>query len=184
MDKARIRRALVEFLEGLGHPEDRNAVERIASRVADAWAEDLLKGYTLSPGEVLSNAWSQNGSEIIVVKDIEFTSICKDHLLPFYGKASVAYVPDGRIVGFSKIADLVDCLSRRLQIQETLTEEIADSLMTHLRPKGAACQVTAEHACVAARGPRRKDVKITTLSLKGVFSADPAYKNKFLQLVR
>jgi len=184
VDREKIVKAVLLFLEGIGENARGREAEKTASRVAEAWLGDLVKGYATDPADVLSNAWTENGSDMIVMKDIEFTSVCRDHLLPFHGSASVAYVPGDRVVGFSKIADLVECLSRRLQIQEALTEEIADALMKHLDPEGAACQITAEHACVSARGPRKRSARVTTLSLKGVFSTDPAYKNKFLQLVR
>lgn len=184
MDHDKINRAVRLFLEGLGVSADAQAAEKIASRVTEAWVGDLVKGYSMDPAEVLASTWSENGSEIVVIKDIGFTSVCRDHLLPFAGKASVAYLPNGRVTGLSKIADLVECLSRRLQIQESLTEEIAESIMTHLKPRGAACQLTAEHCCVSARGPRKTGAAVITLSLKGAFSTDQAYKNKFLQLVR
>ena len=184
MDKEKISKAISLFLEGLGVEPDKGAVEKTASRVTTAWVDDLVKGYSIDPGDVLSNTWEEGGSEIVVIVDIEFTSVCRDHLLPFVGKASVAYLPDGRVTGLSKIADLVECLSRRLQIQETLTEEIAEAVMEHLKPRGAACQITAEHCCVSTRGPRKSGAAVTTISLKGEFSTDQAYKNKFLQLVR
>lgn len=184
MDRDKITRAIGLFLEGLGVEPDKETARKTSDRVAAAWADDLVKGYSIDPADVLSNNWAEGGSEIVVIKDIEFTSVCRDHLLPFAGKASVAYLPDGRVTGFSKIADLVECLSRRLQIQEALTDEIAEALMKHLKPRGAACQITAEHCCVSARGPRKSGAAVTTLSLKGAFSTDQAYKNKFLQLVR
>jgi GTP cyclohydrolase I len=184
MDKDRIKDAVSLFLGGLDLGLDDGAVRKTADRVTKAWAEDLVSGYAIDPADVLSNTWAEGGSEIVVIKNIEFTSVCRDHLLPFAGRASVAYLPDGRVTGLSKIADLIECLSRRLQIQESLTEQIADSLMKYLKPRGAACQITAEHCCVAARGPRKSGAAVTTLSLKGEFSTDEAFKNKFLQLVR
>jgi GTP cyclohydrolase I len=184
MDKDKIARAISLFLEGLGVEPDEAVIRKTASRVSKAWVEDLVKGYSIDPGDILCNTWAEGGSEIVVIKDIEFTSVCRDHLLPFAGVASVAYLPDRRITGLSKIADLVECLSRRLQIQETLTEEIANSVMEHLKPRGAACQITAEHCCVSTRGPRKSGAAVITLSLKGAFSTDQAFKNKFLQLVR
>jgi GTP cyclohydrolase I len=184
MDKKKIERAVKLFVEGLGIASDPSIQDETASRVADAWAEDLVRGYAVDPADVLGNSWAEGGSGMVVMKDIEFTSICRHHLLPFSGKASVAYLPDGLVTGLSKIADLVDCLSRRLQLQESLTDEIASALMTHLKPKGAACLVKAEHCCVWARGPRKAGAEVTTMSLKGAFSTDPLYKSKFLQLVR
>ena len=123
MDKDKIARAISLFLEGLGVEPDEAVIRKTASRVSKAWVEDLVKGYSIDPGDILCNTWAEGGSEIVVIKDIEFTSVCRDHLLPFAGVASVAYLPDRRITGLSKIADLVECLSRRLQIQETLTED-------------------------------------------------------------
>ena len=184
MDKEKIIKAISLFVEGLGVETDDGAVRKTASRVAKAWVDDLVKGYSIDPGDILSNTWAEGGSELVVIKDIEFSSVCRDHLLPFAGVASVAYLPDGRVTGLSKIADLVECLSRRLQMQESLTEEIAESVMEHLKPRGAACQITAEHCCVSTRGPRKSGAAVITLSLKGEFSTDLAFKNKFLQLVR
>lgn len=183
-DIEKIKAAVKEFLEGLGVEADPNVTERTAARVAKAWAEDLVSGYSLDPADILADTWVEEGSEIIVVKGIDFTSICRDHLLPFRGRASVAYLPNGKVVGLSKIADLVECLSRRLQIQESLTEAIAEAVMEHLDPLGAACQITAKHCCVSARGPRKTGAEVTTLSLKGAFSTDTAYRDKFLQLAR
>jgi GTP cyclohydrolase I len=184
MDRDKIGEAIKLFLEGLEIGSGAGTIQKTASRVTKAWADDLVKGYAVDPADVLSKTWAEDGSEIVVIKDIAFTSVCKDHLLPFAGRASVAYLPDGQVTGLSKIADLVECLSRRLQIQESLTDEIAGALMEHLKPRGAACQITAEHCCVATRGPRKSGAAVTTLSLKGEFSTDQAYKNKFLQLVR
>lgn len=184
MDESKIKEAVSLFLRGLDLDYDDEAIRRTAERVTKAWAGDLVGGYAVDPAEVLSNTWAEGGSEIVVIKDIQFTSVCRDHLLPFVGRASVGYLPDGRVTGLSKIAELVECLSRRLQIQESLTEQIADSLMKYLKPRGAACQITAEHCCVAARGPRKSGAAVTTLSLKGEFLTDEMFKGKFLQLVR
>jgi GTP cyclohydrolase I len=183
-DMKALQTAVRRFLEGLGVSLPADVAERTAVRVAEAWVNDLVRGYSADPGEILANTWIEEGSEIVVMKDIDFTSVCRDHLLPFRGSASVAYLPDGRVTGLSKIADLVDCLSRRLQIQEALTQEIADAVMTHLKPLGAACIVKAKHCCVSARGPRKTDATVTTLCLRGAFSTDRTYKEKFLQLVR
>ncbi len=179
-----LQNAVRRFLEALGVSLEAGVAERTAARVAEAWVNDLVMGYSRDPGEILAKTWVEHGSEIVVMKDIDFTSVCRDHLLPFRGTASVAYLPDGRVTGLSKIADLVDCLSRRLQIQESLTQEIADAVMTHLKPLGAACLVRAKHCCVSARGPRKTQATVTTLCLRGAFSTDRIYKEKFLQLVR
>ena len=183
-DIEKLKAAVRQFLDGLGVSLDSKTAEQTASRVAKAWVDDLVRGYSVDPEEVLANTWTEGGSEMVVVKDIDFTSVCRDHLLPFRGSATVAYMPNGRVTGLSKIADLVDCLSRRLQIQEALTEEIADAIMIHLKPLGAACLVKAKHCCVSARGPRKAQAVVTTLCLKGAFSTDQAYRDKFLQLAR
>ncbi len=180
--KDRLEAAVRQFLEGLGVSGDDQDLDRTASRVAKAWRDDLVAGYSVDPAEVLSNTWVEEGSEIIVVSGIDFTSICRDHLLPFSGSATVAYLPNGRVTGLSKIADLVECLSRRLQVQESLTAEIAEAVMAHLDPRGAACLIKAKHCCVSARGPRKKEALVTTISLKGAFSTDEAYRDKFLQI--
>jgi GTP cyclohydrolase I len=184
VDETKIASAVKLLLEGLDVEPNPAAIDETSERVAKAWVRDLLKGYAVEPGDVLSKSWTEGGAGIVVMKDIEFTSVCRHHLLPFSGVASVAYLPDGRVTGLSKIADLVDCLSRRLQLQESLTDEIASALMTHLKPKGAACLVRAEHCCVSARGPRKSGAAVVTTSLKGVFYTDSAYRSKFLQLAR
>lgn len=184
MDEKRLSEAVRLFLEGLEVESDPAEMDKTAARVARAWVLDLVRGYATEPADLLSNAWTEGGAGIVLMKDIEFTSVCRHHLLPFSGTASVAYLPDGRVIGLSKIADLVDCLSRRLQLQESLTDDITSALMAHLKPKGAACLIRAEHCCVSARGPRKSGAGVFTTSLKGAFSTDPVYKNKFLQLTR
>jgi GTP cyclohydrolase I len=184
VDEKRLTQAVRLFLEGLNVESDPAEMDETAARVAKAWVGDLVSGYATDPADLLGNSWSEGGAGIVLMKDIEFTSVCRHHLLPFSGTASVAYLPDGRVVGLSKIADLVDCLSRRLQLQESLADEIASALMTHLKPRGAACMIRAEHCCVSARGPRKSGAGVISTSLKGALSTDPVYKNKFLQLAR
>jgi len=184
VDEKRLTQAVRLFLEGLDVESDSAEMDETATRVAKAWVRDLVSGYATDPADLLGNAWAEGGAGIVLMKDIEFTSVCRHHLLPFSGTASVAYLPEGRVVGLSKIADLVDCLSRRLQLQESLTDEIASALMTHLKPRGAACMIRAEHCCVSARGPRKSGAGVISTSLKGAFSSDPVYKNKFFQLTR
>src|SRR5262249_46283199 len=136
---------------------------RTPERVAEAWANELLSGYAQEPAGLVS--WEPVDGEqgLIVVQDLDFQSVCVHPLLPFTGKASIAYLPGGRQAGLSKLARLVDCLSRRLQLQERLTAQILDAVVKTLAPRGAACLIEAEHQCMSCRGVRRPNARVVTL---------------------
>jgi len=181
MDVAAMRKALAEFLRAAGLPE---AAEGDApGKAAEAWAGQLLSGYGRDPVETLGAIWPDDSSEMVVVTDISFVSVCAHHLLPFYGVAHVAYLPGGRLAGLSRLTSLVDCLARRLQIQEQLTEQVCEALMKGAGARGAACLVLAAHDCVGARKLEHRGARVQTLAYRGEFTDDPALRNEFLQLV-
>ena len=181
MDVAAMRKALAEFLRAAGLPE---AAEGDApGKAAEAWAGQLLSGYGRDPVETLGATWPDDSSEMVVVTDISFVSVCAHHLLPFYGVAHVAYLPGGRLAGLSRLTSLVDCLARRLQIQEQLTEQVCEALMKGAGARGAACLVLAAHDCVGARKLEHRGARVQTLAYRGEFTDDPALRNEFLQLV-
>lgn len=144
----------------------------------------LTRGYKQDIEKILNGAiFEENYDEMVVVKDIDLFSLCEHHMLPFYGKAHVAYLPDGKIIGLSKIPRIVDVFSRRLQIQERLTSQVADCLMQHLKPKGVAVVIEAFHLCTAMRGVEKKDSFCVTSSMLGMFRSDPRSRAEFFSLV-
>lgn len=164
---------------------------RTPARVARAWKDDLLAGYREDPAKILSPLPAGAGGErsgalahdLVAVTGIDFVSICAHHLLPFHGKVHVAYQPDGRITGISRIGSLVACLSRRLQIQEALTREIVEAIRGSLRPLGAACRIEAVHLCMSARGHRRSPGAVVTVALDGCFESDRRLRAEALAIL-
>lgn len=175
------------FLEGIdalaGSRSAGPARGRAAARVARAWREDLLSGYREDPAAILTPLRARGAVPLVAVKGIAFTSICRHHLLPFQGLAHIAYVPSGRIAGLSRLPRLVGCLSRRLQLQESLTREIAEALQEHLAPEGAACVLEATHGCVSARGSRPR-ATIVTAAFTGSLLRSAARRREVLALLR
>ncbi|MCH7824576.1 MAG: GTP cyclohydrolase I [Acidobacteria bacterium] len=182
MDVAAMREALAEFLRAAGLPEA--AEGEAPGKAAEAWAGQLLSGYGRDPVETLGETWPDDSSEMVTVTNIPFVSVCAHHLLPFYGLAHVAYLPGGRLAGLSRLTSLVDCLARRLQIQEQLSEQVCEALMEGAGARGAACLVLASHDCVGARKLEHRGVQVQTLAYRGEFADDPVLRNEFLQLVR
>jgi GTP cyclohydrolase I len=167
----------------LAAPEDAALLEESARRIADAWSEDLLAGYREDPVSVVTAFPSGRDRALVVVRDVEFTSFCVHHLLPFFGKAHLAYLPGESLTGISKLARVVDALSRRLQIQERLTREIVDVMELTLEPVGAAVVVEAEHLCMTARGVRRRGSRVITTAWSGRFEAEPEERRSLLALL-
>lgn len=173
--------ATAEFLRGAGLGA--TAEGNTAERTARAWAEHLLAGYGKNPVEVLKPTWADRSGEIVTMRRVPFVSVCAHHLLPFFGEAHLAYLPDGQLTGLSRLEELVYCLTRRLQVQERLTEEIVGALDEALGAHGSACAIEAEHLCVFARGKPRGAV-VQTVSFRGAFEADRELQERFLRLVR
>src|SRR5262249_22728267 len=161
-------------LGALGEPVTREPdVARTPERVAEAWANELLSGYAQEPAGLVTWEPVEGEQGLVVVQDIDFQSVCVHHLLPFTGKASIAYLPAARQAGLSKLARLVDCLSRRLQLQERLTAQILDAVVRTLAPRGAACLIQAEHQCMSCRGVRRPNARVVTVLAHGACAEEP-----------
>jgi GTP cyclohydrolase I len=146
--------------------------------------EELTSGYNEDPAEVLGTQFDEPFDQMVVVQGIEFTSLCEHHMLPFTGKATVAYIPQKRVVGLSKLARIVGTFARRLQVQERMTTQIADAIQEHVDPLGVGVVVTATHACMAIRGVKQAGASMTTSMLLGVMRDDPAARAEFMSLVR
>jgi GTP cyclohydrolase I len=180
----RIAKAYRELLEGIGEDVDRGGLQRTPDRAARA-LEFLTQGYRQNLDEIVNGAvFDSSASEIILVKDIELYSLCEHHLLPFIGRAHVAYLPNGKVIGLSKVARIVDVFARRLQIQENLTTQIAESLMSCLEPSGVAVVVEAKHLCMMMRGVEKQNSVMKTSCLLGAFKEDARTRSEFLSLLK
>jgi GTP cyclohydrolase I len=172
------------ILEKMGEDPEREGLVKTPERVDKAY-RFLTAGYGQSAEEVVQGAiFHEKYDEMVVVKDIDFYSLCEHHMLPFYGKAHVAYVPNGRIIGLSKIPRLVEVFSRRLQVQERLTVQIAESLQQHLDPLGVAVVVEAAHLCMMMRGVQKQNTKMVTSSILGCFRDEDGARMEFLSLLK
>jgi GTP cyclohydrolase I len=181
-DLPRIERAVREILFSIGEDPDREGLIRTPNRVARAYAE-LLAGMSEDPRVHLKTVFNERYDEVVLLRDIEFHSLCEHHLLPFVGKAHVAYLPDGKVVGLSKLARLVEGFARRPQVQERLTTQIADALMEALNPVGAACVIEATHTCMTIRGAKKPGSIMVTSALRGIFKDNPPSRNEILSLM-
>jgi GTP cyclohydrolase I len=183
-DLDRIASAYREQLQAIGEDIDREGLLRTPGRAARA-LEFLTQGYRQNLDEIINGAvFESNASEIILVKDIELYSLCEHHLLPFIGRAHVAYLPNGKVIGLSKVARIVDVFARRLQIQENLTTQIAESLMNCLQPSGVAVVVEAKHLCMMMRGVEKQNSVMKTSCLLGTFKDDARTRSEFLSLLK
>jgi GTP cyclohydrolase I len=184
MDKLKHREGLVrELLKSIGEDPSREGLLETPSRVAKAY-DFLMKGYEEDIKEVLNEAiFKERYSEMVIVKDIDFFSMCEHHMLPFFGKAHVAYIPRGRILGLSKVPRIVEVFSRRLQVQERLTQQIADTLFNALRPEGVGVVIEARHMCMMMRGVEKQNSLATTSAMLGVFRDDMRTRQEFLHLI-
>ncbi len=180
----RIASAYRQLLENVGEDSDREGLRRTPDRAARAF-EFLTQGYRQDLEEIINDAvFESEASEIILVKDIELYSLCEHHLLPFIGRAHVAYIPNGKVIGLSKVARIVDVFARRLQIQENLTTQIAESLMRCLEPSGVAVVVEAKHLCMMMRGVEKQNSVMKTSCLLGTFKEDARTRSEFLSLLK
>jgi GTP cyclohydrolase I len=172
------------ILKSIGEDPEREGLLRTPSRVAQALSF-LTRGYQIDPDNVINDAlFTEDYEEMIVQKDIDFFSLCEHHLLPFFGKAHVGYIPHHKIVGVSKLARLVDVYARRLQVQERLTSQIAATIMTKLNPLGVAVVIEAEHLCMRMRGVEKQNSLIITSRLLGAFRNRQETRNEFMNLIR
>ena len=184
VDTARAERAIRELLFAIGEDPDRDGLVETPARVARAYRE-LLAGYRQDPGDHLERQFEVNHDEMVIVKDIPFASLCEHHMLPFLGRAHVCYIPGetGKVCGLSKLARLVEGYARRLQVQERLTVQIADDLMTRLGASGAMVVITAEHLCMTVRGVRVPGSVTTTSAVRGLFKDRPSTRAEALNLL-
>ena len=182
VDHARIRRAVREILFAVGEDPDREGLVETPDRVARMYAE-VFAGLHQDPALHLKKTFTQQADEMVLVKDIEFASCCEHHLLPFTGKAHIGYLPDGRVVGLSKLARVVDAVARRPQVQEQMTEALAELIMTELRPRGVGVIVEATHSCMTIRGVRKPGSMTITSAVRGLFRTNPPTRAELMSLV-
>ncbi len=185
MDKNLIEEGVKLILKGIGEDINREGLRRTPQRVAEMY-EELFSGIGKDPTEQLKPLFDENHDEMIIVKDIPFYSVCEHHLVPFVGKAHIAYIPNksGKIVGISKLTRVLEILSRRLQVQERLTTLVADAIMTKLEPRGAMVIIEAEHLCMSIRGVKKPNTITVTSAVRGLFRQNPASRAEAMALIK
>jgi GTP cyclohydrolase I len=183
-DETKIMKAVTSIIEAIGEDPDREGLVDTPKRVAEMYAE-LFMGLNQDPREELAVGYELGHREMVIVRDIPFYSMCEHHLLPFYGMAHIGYIPDvqGRVVGLSKLARVVEIIASRPQIQERLTTEIADAIMDGLKPSGVAVIAQAEHLCMIMRGVKKPGSNIITSAIRGAFRTHPESRTEFLSLL-
>jgi GTP cyclohydrolase I len=182
LDQRRIEDAVREILLAVGEDPDREGLRETPSRVARMYAE-VFSGLSQDPRELLRKTFTQKYDEILLEKDIRFESMCEHHLLPFFGRAHIAYLPQGKVVGLSKLARVVEALARRPQVQERMTEELADLFMSELEARGVAVILEATHTCMTIRGIRKPDSICTTSAMRGDFRDNPSTRMELMSLI-
>lgn len=185
MEKQKIQKAVRALLEAVGEDPSREGLRDTPRRVADFY-EEALQGFSVDPRKILTVYYEkENHEEIVLIKDIPFYSLCEHHLLPFFGKATVAYIPKkDRLLGISKLVRVVEAYSRRLQLQERLTKQIADTVMEVAKPHGAMVVVEAEHLCMTMRGVKKPGSKMITSAMRGLFLKDARTRAEALSLIK
>ena len=182
IDLKRIENAVSEILLAVGEDPNREGLRDTSERVARMYAE-LLGGMHKDPSDHLK-VFHEKYDEIVLLRDIPFHSICEHHMMPFIGKAHVAYLPDGKVIGVSKLARVVDCYAHRLQVQERLTSQVADFIMDQLQAKGAAVVMEASHSCMTIRGVKKPGSTMVTSAIRGIFKKDPRSRAEVLSLIK
>lgn len=178
---SQLEQAVREILLNVGEDPERDGLRDTPARVRRMY-DELLAGYKVDPASIINNAlFDVNYDEMVVVRDIEFQSLCEHHLLPFIGHAHVAYIPREKIIGLSKIPRIVDMFARRLQVQERLTRQVADFLMEHVQPRGVAVVMDAVHMCTLMRGVKKAEARMTTSAMFGIFRQNPKTRAEFLE---
>lgn len=183
LDNQRIRDAVREIIIGVGEDPDREGLRDTPRRVAEMYAE-VFSGLREDPADVLRVTFNEDHHEMVIVKDIPFYSMCEHHFLPFHGMAHVGYIPNGRVVGLSKLARAVEILARRPQVQERLSSQLADVIMETLEPQGVGVVLSAEHLCMTMRGIRKPGSLTVTSAMRGVFQRGSATRAEFMSLIR
>lgn len=182
-NRAELERIVREMLRLIGEDPDREGLLETPARVVRMF-EEIFAGYSVDPGDVLGVTFDEQHEELVIVKDIVYYSQCEHHLAPFFGKVHIGYLPSGKIVGLSKLARLVDAVTRRLQVQERITSQIADILEERLHPHGVMVVVEGEHLCMCARGVKKPGSKTVTSAIRGEFRESAALRDEFLRLIR
>lgn len=184
MDKKKIEKGVKLILEGIGEDTDRPGLKDTPKRIANLY-EEIFSGLNTPTEDILKPIEGESHDEMVLIKDIPFYSICEHHLLPFIGKAHVAYVPSkGKIVGLSKLARAVEIFAKRPQLQERLTSQLADLIMTKLKPRGAMVIVDAEHLCMSMRGVKKPGSRTVTSAVRGIFRTKESTRLEFLELIK
>ena len=182
VDKQKVEQAIRLLLEGIGEDTEREGLKDTPDRIARMCME-IYGGLDEEADHHLAKQFEVENNEMVLEKDITFYSMCEHHLMPFYGKAHIAYIPNGRVVGISKLARTVEVFARRLQIQEKMTNQIAEAIETHLDAKGVFVMVEAEHMCMSARGIKKPESKTITFAAKGRFEKDAGLRNEVMTLI-
>jgi GTP cyclohydrolase I len=182
IDTEKIEKAVMDILTAVGEDTAREGLKMTPKRVANMYAE-LLSGGSENPAVHIKSLFREKCDEVVLLRDIPFYSICEHHLMPFIGKAHVAYLPAEYVVGVSKLARIVDCFAKRLQVQERLTAQIADFLNEHLKPQGVAVVLEASHSCMTIRGIKKPGSVMVTSALRGIFKRDPRSRAEVMSLI-
>ena len=182
-----MRQKVKDFLTFIGEDPNREGLVETPDRILKSWKE-IYSGYNKNPADLFKTFQADGAKQMVILKNIELYSMCEHHAMPFFGKTHVAYIPDGLVLGVSKLARLVDLFARRMQIQERIGEQVTDSLMEFLKPKGAACIIEAEHMCMRMRGCSKQSSTMITSSLKGIFIDDSVFgasaRSELMSLVK
>lgn len=183
VDQTKIKEAVRLLLEGIGEDVTREGLRETPDRIARMYGE-IFAGMDEDAGEHLTKTFTVASNEIVLLKNITFYSTCEHHLMPFYGKAHIAYLPDGKVVGLSKLARTVEAFARRPQIQEQMTGQIAEAVMRYLKPQGVMVMVEAEHMCMTMRGVKKPGSRTVTVSKRGCFEEDHRLQDTFFRMIR
>ena len=183
MQKKSTELNLVEILKFIGEDPNREGLKETPKRIVKSW-EKLFGGYAKDPKDIMKTFTEGVCDEMVILKNIEFYSTCEHHFLPFFGKISIGYIPKNKVIGISKLARLVEIYSRRLQIQERMTDQIASCLLEHLEPLGVIVVCEAKHLCMVARGVEKQNSVMVTSSIKGVFKKNIAAREEFMRLIK
>ena len=182
MNIQKIEKLTSQLLIAIGEKPNRDGLKDTPKRVAKAYSE-TLSGYTKFPAEVMRFFEKDGYDEMVICKNIEFYSYCEHHILPFFGKVHIAYIPNKRIIGLSKLARVTDIFAKRLQVQERMTRQIAEAIQLYLKPKGVAVVVEGKHLCMMMRGVQKQDSSMVTSAMLGAFRKNPETRNEFLKFI-
>ena len=182
VDEAKIREAAKLIIEAIGEDPNRAGLQETPERIGRMYTE-LMAGYDADVERILGKTFPSDNREMVMERDIQFYSLCEHHFVPFFGKVHIAYIPDGKVVGISKLARCVEAYARRVQIQENMTDQIADAIMQYLAPKGVMVMVQAEHLCMSMRGIKKPGTNTVTFAKRGAFATDSSLAQQFLQVL-